>query len=177
MHLFDEELHELVVLAQKELPYKMASYEKLARLGYGKVRALAQAITGDFDLANTISQEVYIRVLHNLHRLEDPVKYLGWLRKITVNVTNTLLTKEKREAEKRLLYSKEVNSLSSGSADSSSYASMLEDLSVEEKTIVSLKVISGYEFSEVATIVEMSVSATKMRYYRALEKIKVQIEE
>jgi len=37
---------------------------------------------------------------------------------------------------------------------------MLEDLIVEEKTIFSLKVVNGYEFSEVATIVEMSLSAT-----------------
>ncbi|MFT4798801.1 MAG: RNA polymerase sigma-70 factor (ECF subfamily) [Candidatus Azotimanducaceae bacterium] len=177
MPVSDEELLALVIKAQQELPYKTASYEKLARIGYAKVRALAKAITGDFDTANLISQEVFIRVFHNLHRLNDPSKYLSWRRKITINVTNTILTKEKREAKKRRRYGKEPNIDQIGVGTTDSYATMLEELNVEERTIVSLKVLSGFEFSEIADIVELSVSAAKMRYYRALEKIKMDLEE
>jgi len=177
MPVSDEELLALVIQAQQELPYKTASYEKLARSGYAKVRALAKAITGDFDTANTVAQEVFIRVFHNLHRLDDPARYLSWLRKITVNVTNTILTKEKREAEKRRRFGKEPNLDQIRVGPTDSYAVMLEELNVEERTIVSLKILSGFEFTEIAEIVELSVSATKMRYYRALERIKVQLDD
>jgi RNA polymerase sigma-70 factor (ECF subfamily) len=44
-------------------------------------------------------------------------------------------------------------------------------LSIEERALVSFKVLEDLEFSEIAKILGLSLSAVKMRYYRALEKI------
>ena len=52
---------------------------------------------------------------------------------------------------------------------------MLKELAAEDKAVVCLKILEDMEFQEIAEITGLSVSATKMRYYRALEKVKAQL--
>lgn len=144
----------------------------LAELSYPGVRRIARAITGNDDLAQTVAQETLLRVFHGLVKLEDPAKYSGWLRKITTNACNTLLTRERKEALKRNAFGSEIQFEPTPDLELESFDQLVRELSVEERTIVAFKILEDMEFKEIAVVLGISDSATKMRYYRALDKIR-----
>jgi len=172
MALNTPEVRLLVSKAQGELPYKQSAFESLAKLSYPNVRRTARAITGNDDLAQTVTQEVLLRVFHGISKLEDPIKYGAWLRKVTVNACNTLLAKERREVLKRQAFHKDLKSGPVQKSELDSFDQLVGELSVDERTIVAFKILEDMEFKEIADIIGATTSAAKMRYYRALDKIK-----
>lgn len=167
----------LAAQARTQLPYKQVAFEQLAELSYPFVRRIAYGITGNRDDAETISQEVLLRVFHHLPRLEEPERYAGWIRKITVNTCNTHLARERRESLKRAAYANFAQALvepESGAHDTElkSFADMVQGLSIDERTIVAFKILEDLGFKEIAELTGSTTSATKMRYYRALDKIR-----
>lgn len=169
----DEHVLLLVVEAKHELPEKMAAFEKLCTKVYGSVNNLSRGITGRPDIAQTVAQDVLIKMMHGLPKLEEPKKFFGWLRKITINVSNTRLAKEKQEREKQERFFEQTAGDSEFSEPAkTTFDEMVSQLPVEDKAIVCLKILEDLEFQDIAEITGLSVSATKMRYYRALEKVR-----
>jgi len=169
----DEHVLLLVVEAKHELPEKMAAFEKLCTKVYGSVSNLSRGITGRPDIAQTVAQDVLIRMMHGLPKLEEPKKFFGWLRTITINVSNTRLAKEKQEREKQERFFEQTLGDSEFSEPATTtFDEMVSQLPVEDKAIVCLKILEDLEFRDIAEITGLSVSATKMRYYRALEKVR-----
>ena len=164
---------DLVIRTQQELPRKLAAYEALIKLSYPQVLGLALGITGDHDAASSVAQDVSIRVLHSVRKLQDPEKYQIWVRRITINVARSWLAKERREVRKRERYGLEPERNIAPETESPSFTELVTFLTESERTVVSLKILEDREFSEIAEITGMSLSAAKMRYYRSLEKIKV----
>ena len=166
------ELAILVAQTQQELPYKFSAFERLARHQFGPIHALAYGIVHDYDLANGIAQDSLLRIMHALPQLSSVDKYSAWSRKITLNRARSWLAKEKQEQRKRDEFAQESESESQESKSLISFADMVAILSLDERTIVAQKIMGDLEFSEIAEITGYGVSATKMRYYRALEKIR-----
>ncbi|MFT7244091.1 MAG: RNA polymerase sigma-70 factor (ECF subfamily) [Candidatus Azotimanducaceae bacterium] len=172
----DEQIELLVRQAQLELPYRKVAFEQLAELLYPGVRRLATGVTGNQAFADSATQDVLLRALHGLPKLKQTDSFPFWLRRITINVCNSAMTKEKREREKLEAYSSQADLSDTPEGDSPSYNQMVAGLNIEERTIVSLKILEDLEFQEIARVVDQTVSATKMRYYRALDKMKTQLE-
>jgi len=172
--MWNNEDPELVARAQSELPYGLKSYEELVIRCYPRVRRLARAIVGAADTADSVAQDVMLRVMHGLPNLEDATRFNPWLRQITLNASRTHLARERVEMEKRAAYAS-VTDASEPSTDhfgTTSYAELIKSLDVQERTIVSLKLLEDLEFQEIAEILGIRLSAAKMRYYRALERLK-----
>ena len=53
----------------------------------------------------------------------------------------------------------------------------VEDLEPELKSIIVLKYFHGYKISEVAEILDISVSTVKNRMHKALKQLRVEIKE
>ncbi len=168
----DKQILLLVIKARAELPYKMSAFEQLASQVYAGVYNLARAISGSRETAENIAQDVLIRAMHGLPKLEAPEKFPMWLRRITVNTANSWFTKERSEREKRRQFSEQFEWEYEPSTAETSFAQMVQVLGVEERTIVSLKILNEMEFQEISEVTGLSLSAAKMRYYRALEKIR-----
>ncbi len=173
----------LVTQAQQELPYGTRAFETLAQQHYDRVRQIALGILGDADAADSVTQEVMLRVYHHLPSLQSPAHFRGWLRQIIMNCCNTWFSREQRERDKALrlarqqLDSMPAGTSSTGKAGDEGFAALVADLAPEERTILAFKFIEDLDFNEIASIVGMGLSATKMRYYRALEKIRAQANE
>lgn len=174
--MWNNEDPDLVARAQGELPYRLSAYESLVVRCYPRVRKLALGIVGAPDAADTVAQDVMLRMMHGLPKLEDPARFNPWLRQITVNTSRTHIAREKTEREKRAAYVSvaEASEPLDEGPQTASYAELISALDAEERTIVSLKVLEDLEFQEIAAILDLQLSATKMRYYRALERLKAQ---
>ncbi len=163
--------------ARQELPYRFVAYEALVRLQLPVVRRLAGGIVLDADAADTIAQDVMLRVLHGLPNLVDVQRFPAWLHRITVNVCRTHLAREARETRKKIRL-RELGAPvveSTASDDDDHFEAMISQLNVDERTIVCLKLLEELEFGDIANITGLGLSAVKMRYYRALEKVKANL--
>jgi RNA polymerase sigma-70 factor, ECF subfamily len=167
---------DLIRRAQRELPYGAQAFEKLAARHYGRIRKVATGIVGHADEADAIAQEVMLRVYHNLKSLQSPAHFNGWLRQIIANTCNTWFAREQRERDKagRLAgtLDPDTEPYDATDADTDGFAALIDALSPEERTILAFKFVEDLEFNEIADIVGLGLSATKMRYYRAIEKIR-----
>lgn len=168
---------ELIARAQRELPYGLKSYEELVVRCYPRVRRLALGIVGAADAADSVAQDVMLRVMHGLAGLDDANRFNPWLRQITINTSRSHLARERAERHKRAAYASDMpaGEATVDSLHAPSYAELIGTLDAEERTIVTLKVLEDLEFQEIATILDIKLSAAKMRYYRALERLRARI--
>lgn len=170
---------DIVRRAKAELPYQHTAYEVLVRRHYPGIRKLIAGVLGSPDEADSLAQDAMLRMMHGLPRLEDVERFDPWLRRIAVNVSRTYLSRRSRELKRREAYQvdqaltlPDASSPGVASEGSADLAHLLAPLTPDERVIVSFKVLQDLEFSEIAEILGISLSAAKMRYYRALDKLK-----
>lgn len=170
------ELLAVVAQARSELPHRLSAFERLVQLQFGELRAIASGIVHDHELAGGIAQDALLRILGGLPGLQDVTKYRSWSRRIVVNLANTRYRKEQREAQKRsalahLLDATDDPPFHGPDADPQ-LQDLLDVLTLAERTVVSLRIVDDMEFRDIAEVTGEGLSATKMRYYRSLEKLR-----
>lgn len=180
-HLSDADDAVLVAQAIDELPYVTRAYETLVRRHYPLIYRTCQHILKDAGEAEETSQVILLKVLKGLPRFQARSTFKTWLVKI---VTNTCFSRHQQLKLERQRYTTlEDSAQDNTNADSNNspeplwldnFESMVRCLNDEEKKIVSLRFISELSLAEIADVMEMKLSATKMRLYRALEKLKDQ---
>ncbi len=172
----------LVEQAQRELPYVTVGFEALAERYYGYVRQIGRGIVGNTDDAETVAQDVMLRVFHHLPKLRDPVTFEGWLHRISTNAARSFLSREIREREKvELLQQEHFATAELPPAEvvppnANQFDRLLSSLNLEERSILALRFVDDLGFPEIAGHLGLKLSATKMRYYRALDKLRIQLD-
>jgi len=172
--LSDEELAQR---AHDELFHITRAYEELMRRYQRTLFNVCSRYLGNERDADDVCQEVMLKVLYGLKNFEGKSKFKTWLYSITYNECITQYRKERRK--RRLLDALSLDPLEEASEETSP--------KVEEKTglehwlvhvnqidreILVLRFVAELEFQEIADIMHMGLSATKMRYKRALDKLR-----
>ncbi len=130
--------------------------------------------------ADDVCQEVMLKVLHGLKQFEGKAKFKTWLYSITYNECITQYRKEKRK--RRLLDALSLDPQDEAEEQdlqpqaSKGLNSLLVHVNPIDREILVLRFVAELEFQEIADIMHMGLSATKMRYKRALEKLRNQID-
>ncbi|MGYP000288847811 len=131
--------------------------------------------------ADDVCQEVMLKVLHGLKQFEGKAKFKTWLYSITYNECITQYRKDKRK--RRLMDALSLDPQEEGEEQEASTSERSEGLSrllahvnPIDREILVLRFVAELEFQEIADIMHMGLSATKMRYKRALEKLRNQID-
>ena len=175
----DPAVGDLVRRAQAELPYGTAAFEELAASRYPAVRRLARAITGDADAADTIAQDSMLRVFHALTGLRDVATFDVWLRQIVTNTARSHLATEQRERDKAarfrgLMADEDASSDDvSGRTESDAFGALVSGLRLEERTVLAFRIVDDLPFPDIARILGISESGAKMRYRRAIERLRL----
>ena len=171
---------QLVALAQAELPYRTAAFERLAARYYARLRRLAHAITGNRDDADTVAQDTMLRAFHGLSGLREPANFDAWLQRTLVNTANSHLAREHRERAKAEAWSgSATQGLNDGldaetaSPEPPSFDVLIDGLGLRERTILAFRLIEEHDYPTIAGIMGMSESAVKMAYRRAIERLRV----
>lgn len=87
---------ELVVRCQRTLPDDTRSFELLVAQYKTRVFATAYRLLGNRHDAEDQAQEVFIKVYRGIKDLSEPVTFLTWLDRITLNTCLDSITKQKR---------------------------------------------------------------------------------
>lgn len=170
----------LVEQAQRELPYRSTAYELLMKRHQSYLYRLIFASLKDSDESQDVLQDVLVRVYKGLPAFERKSAFRTWLTTIAINRCNTRHEKIKRDKQiKELLQGQiqiEPEYEPAQEPDSEEFGALIRGLNYQERQILSLRFIGELDLKEIADIVGLALSATKMKYYRSLEKIKQQRE-
>ncbi|WP_045860848.1 sigma-70 family RNA polymerase sigma factor [Teredinibacter purpureus] len=173
---------ELVAQAIKELPYVTRSYELLIKRYYPLIYRTCFGILRDSGEAEEASQVILLKVFNGLPRFQERSAFKTWLTKIIHNTCFSRHQKLKRDRAFYSAFTEQSDDNHNDQQDESpeslwrdSFDVMVDCLSEEEQHILSLRFVSELSLAEIATLMELGLSATKMRFYRALEKLKEQL--
>ncbi|MCF7202325.1 RNA polymerase sigma factor SigX [Pseudomonas oligotrophica] len=173
---------ELVERARAELFHITRAYEELMRRYQRTLFNVCARYLGNDRDADDVCQEVMLKVLYGLKTFEGKSKFKTWLYSITYNECITQYRKERRK--RRLLDALSLDPVEEASEEK---APKLEEkggldrwlvhVNPIDREILVLRFVAELEFQEIADIMHMGLSATKMRYKRALDKLRQNFSE
>lgn len=141
---------------------------------------LALRMTGDYHLANDLAQEVFIRAYEKLSLFNPDKGFLTWLYTIGLNHIRNRLKKEQRShlAGEGLSDTEGVLPVADSLDDEiCKLEASLMNLPPELREAVVFRYYQQLSFEEVSRVLGISLSATKMRVYRALARLRVMLKD
>ncbi|SEK43409.1 RNA polymerase sigma-70 factor, ECF subfamily [Atopomonas hussainii] len=128
--------------------------------------------------ADDVCQEVMLKVFHGLKHFEGKSKFKTWLYSITYNECITQYRKERRKRRLVEALSLEADDDEPGeeiaplTLERGGLDRWLDQVNPIDREILVLRFVAELEFQEIADIMHMGLSATKMRYKRALDRLR-----
>lgn len=143
----------------------------------------AERMTGHPDEATDIVQLSFLKGFQNLERCRNKEKVGAWLFRINANQCKDYLKNRRR----RNLSLDDAGPLPADEGDPEAAAERdqirsriheaLDQLTPDEREAFVLKHLEGYSYQEMASMLDASVPALKMRVHRAREELQVLLEE
>lgn len=147
-----------------------AAFERLYRDHVGRVHAICARMVGD-DVADDLTQEVFIRAWRKLDTFKGESKFGTWLHRLAVNHVlsrrETLRRRQSHQARGEGLLSR----LAAPSRRSSGHALDIEravrELPERARDVFVLFDVEGYSHDEIARALGVSVGTSKSQLHRA----------
>jgi RNA polymerase sigma factor (sigma-70 family) len=180
--------YELIVFCQADIQPDKAAFAELLKRYQSHLNRLFYHLAPDWQERADLAQEVWIRVYRNLHRLQEPAKFRGWLSRIATNLFYDELRKRKRANPllsldaPRYIEDGEISWELPDDAPSPS-----DDLATQEfyehlrtaisqlpetfRTTIVLREIEGLPYEEIAEMTGVSLGTVKSRIARARLKL------
>lgn len=123
-----------------------------------------------------IVQETACKAFDKIHTVKEPEYLKTWFIKIAINSALNLLKQKEKAVLMNELLTESVLEEFSDPTDNILMKQLIDILSVEEKNIILLKYYQDLTFTEIAQILHMPLGTAKSICYRALKKLRIQIE-
>lgn len=180
--------YDLILRCQEGFQPDRVAFAELLRRYQSHVEKILYHLAPDWQDRADLAQEVWIRVYRNIKRLNEPVKFRGWLSRIATNLFYDELRKRKRvnnplslDAPRRMDDGEvdwdimsEYPSPDDHLATSEFYECLriaIADLPEAFRTTIVLREIEGMAYEEIAEITGVSLGTVKSRIARARAKL------
>jgi RNA polymerase sigma-70 factor, ECF subfamily len=128
--------------------------------------------TGDPDLAEDLTQEVFVRVVGGFAQYQPRGRETGWLFQIARNV----LSDHHRHRPERIVSLSDAEAVAARSPAGQLVAfglqEALERLPEEERTVFLLREVAGLSYGEVAALCDTSEDGVGARLFRARRRLR-----
>jgi RNA polymerase sigma-70 factor (ECF subfamily) len=185
--------YDLILQCQSGLRPEKTAFAELMRRYQSHVDRVLYHLAPDWQDRSDLAQEVWIRVYRNVKRLNDPVKFRGWLSRIATNLFYDELRKRKRVSDPISLDAPramddgdmdwEIASADPGPEENLTtrefYDQLNEaiaDLPEVFRTTIVLREIEGMAYEEIAEITGVSLGTVKSRIARARQRLQFQLQ-
>ena len=172
-------------LIQRVLEGDGTAFSALVKKHQKPVHALAWRKTGDFHVAEEITQDTFLKAYQNLSTLKEPQKFAGWLYVIATNYCKMWMRKKRLSTES-------LEATSSAELEKASYSGyviaenerttaetqrevvkqLLAKLQESDRIVITLYYLGEMTYEEISEFLGVSVSAIKNRLYRARQRLK-----
>ncbi len=174
--------HQITILAENAMAGNRVSIEQLVDIFHQDIFRLVYYKTRTRMDAEDITQEIFIKMMKNLHRLKSPNKFKSWLFSIAYNHIRDYFRKQKMLGVFGLNagvkdFNPEDQDTNNPDEDllkkefQDKLFEFIEDLSRWEKEIFILRFINHLKIREVAAVLKKNESTIKTHLYRAIEKL------
>jgi len=122
------------------------------------------------DLAEEAMLNGFLKVFTHLGSYRFEGSFEGWIRRIMVNESISMLRKEQKlffEEEEALEYSKEHATYIETELEVNEIQKMIDALPEGYKTVFVLYVVEGYKHSEIAELLHISENTSKTQLFKA----------
>jgi RNA polymerase sigma-70 factor, ECF subfamily len=173
---------EIIRLAQKG---NAAAFEWIYRTHSRRVYGLCFRMTGNFTLAEDLTQDVFLQVFRKIHTFRAESAFSTWLYRLAVNVVlmrrrlkslkETSLGR-KGETQNDTFARKEIGGADmrvSGVVDRLNLKRALKQLPKGYRQIFLLHDVMGYEHHEIAEALSCSVGNSKSQLHKARMRLRV----
>jgi RNA polymerase sigma-70 factor (ECF subfamily) len=147
--------------------------EVIYRLYQGPAYTIAFRICQCPSLAQDVLQEAFINAFKRLKQFRGDAPFWGWLRRVVVNQAISMLRKQPEFAPVEL---NELHAVSEGDQGrvelSTDLAEAFGQLEVQDRSVVWLHDVEGYNHSEIAGFFGMTESFSKTRLSRARARLR-----
>ncbi len=185
--------YDLILQCQVDARPNRAAFSELMRRHQSHVEKVLYHLAPDWQDRSDLCQEVWIRVYRNLPKLQDPVKFKGWLSRIATNLFYDELRKRKRNAPPLSLDAPlsvddgevdwEIASDMPGPEDNlttrefhEQLQSAIADLPEAFRTTIVLREIEGLSYEEIAEMTGVNLGTVKSRIARARSRLQEQLQ-
>jgi len=172
---------EIIARCLAELPGKTDAYYELLQKYEGMVYSTCYRMLGSRQEAEEACQDTFLRIFHKLYQFEGRSTFKTWMFRIACNFCMTrrrkLATKRERDTQIGAEIVEDAEEIKRsalpGNHDHTEFVhDALHQMNDEERNIITLRFISDLSLEEMAEVLDLKLSATKMRLYRAMEKFK-----
>lgn len=173
----------LIRHCQERLPDDARAFEALVIRYREQVYAIAYRMMGNAPEAEDLTQEVFIKVYRSIKRFRGEAAFSTWLYRITVNTCLDSLDKRQRRpqpVDSDFTEAEEIHLTHLGQPwETSPEQAVLRRelleciretmmaLQARERLLLTLRDVQGLEYQKIADILNISMSALKMRIHRA----------
>lgn len=191
---FDESLPEDTRDAFLAADGDRAAFERLVRKYEKFVCTAVYAVLHNTDDCFDVSQEVFLKLYHNIGSFQGKSSFSSWLYRIAKNAALDFLRREKKNRTVSLDAENENGEKTMADIPDPSeknnpekaavaaerkallYAA-LDELSDEHKEIILLRDINGYSYEEIGERMQLEAGTVKSRLFRAREALRKKLEE
>ncbi|SFG39106.1 RNA polymerase sigma-70 factor, ECF subfamily [Desulfotomaculum arcticum] len=172
----DQELFEIIRKAKQG---EKEAFGQLMVRFKGTVFRQAYAILNDPAEAEDIAQEAFLKVYYTLGKLGNEYAFASWLSRIVVHLCYDRIKKSKKEKEAFNRWRDEGrrnDSCRQGAIEHKqlqlNIAEAMQELSPEQRVVVTLRDVQGFTYDEIADIVQVPVGTVKSRIHTARKALK-----
>lgn len=136
-------------------------------------------ICNKFD-ADDIMQDTFVQIYRNANLYDCKGKPLAWIFTIENNLINRYfqIKNKKVDLDENILINFASENIDENKLDNQRFLkSLLLNLSKQERTIISLHIVSSLKFKEISKILNIPLSTVLSKYNRAIKKLKVIVKE
>lgn len=149
-------------LAQKEL------YDRYSRAMY----TVAYRITADFELANDVLQEAFIKIFRHLKSFRKESTLGAWIKTIVVRTALSRVRKEKRTEPIEDYHLKDQIIDWGHHIDADYLEKAIQGLPTGYRTVFVMIEVEGYGHKDVAEMLNISVGTSKSQLFYAKKKLR-----
>ena len=171
---------ELVDICNRELPETVTAYKVLISRYEGLIYNTCLKVLGNPQDAEEVAQDTLVQLFHKLHQFQGRSTFKTWLYRIVHNYCKNRISKQIRHRKRQSalkehaeVFTADVYDTRGISENSELVNITLEKLKPKEKEIIVLKFMSGLTIEEMAEVLNIGLSACKMRLYRSLDAFKI----
>lgn len=180
---FDGELSD-AFLIERVRENDLDSLGKLFDRYYAQVYRSAIVITQDNAAAEDIAQECFLKIHRYANRIDTSLPLIPWLYRVTVNLSYTWVTRQKRRTISlegmvdRLMSPNWLSPdhLAEHSETQRQVREAIGQLNLNQRVVVALHYLSGLSLEEIAEILDCPLGTVKSRLHYARENLRHQLQ-
>ena len=164
-----------------------AAFDELVRRHQGRVYATAFRLTSNREDALDVTQDALVKVYRKIEMWQPRSGFLPWLLRLTTNQALDLLRRRKRRKTEPLDEGRRepAHETAALGTEVQVHAKEIEDrvqealsvLSNAQRAVFVMRHYEGLQLADIAEVLGCTVGSVKVHLFRALKKLRVELED